>query len=58
MQTAERGRDGQLTVRRPRGAVEIVRPYAVDVNSGVEARPGQKDRDKVRRFIAEAKGVR
>ena len=36
-------------------AIEIVRPHAVDVNSGVEARPGRKDPDKVRRFIAEAK---
>ena len=36
-------------------AVSIVRPHAVDVNSGVEVRPGRKDPDKVRRFIAEAK---
>ena len=36
-------------------AISIVRPFAVDVNSGVEARPGKKDRDKVRRFITEAK---
>lgn len=36
-------------------AIEIVRPYAVDVNSGVEARPGKKDPDKVRRFVAEAR---
>jgi phosphoribosylanthranilate isomerase len=36
-------------------AVEIARPYAVDVNSGVEAVPGRKDPDKVRRFVAEAR---
>lgn len=36
-------------------AIEIVRPFAVDVNSGVEAKPGKKDPDKVRRFVAEAK---
>ena len=39
-------------------AVAVARPWAVDVNSGVEARPGRKDPDKVRRFVAEAKGVR
>ena len=35
-------------------AITVARPYAVDVNSGVEARPGVKDPDKVRRFMAEA----
>jgi phosphoribosylanthranilate isomerase len=39
-------------------AVAVARPWAVDVNSGVEARPGRKDPDKVRRFVAEAKGAR
>ncbi|HEV8614966.1 MAG TPA: phosphoribosylanthranilate isomerase [Methylomirabilota bacterium] len=49
---------GGLTPDNVARAVEIVRPFAVDVNSGVEAEPGRKDPDKVRRFIAEAKGVR
>ena len=49
---------GGLTPTNVARAVDVVRPFAVDVNSGVEARPGKKDPDKVRRFIAEAKGLR
>jgi phosphoribosylanthranilate isomerase len=35
-------------------AVRLTRPFAVDVNSGVEATPGRKDPLKVRRFVAAA----
>jgi len=38
-------------------AISRVRPYAVDVSSGVEASPGVKDRAKIRRFIMLAKGM-
>ena len=35
-------------------AIEIVGPFAVDVSSGVEASPGRKDPDELRRFFEAA----
>ena len=37
-------------------AVKTVRPFAVDVASGVESLPGIKDHDKVEKFVRIAKG--
>ena len=48
---------GGLTPENVARAIGIVKPYAVDVNSGVEARPGTKDPDKVRRFVAAARSA-
>jgi len=38
-------------------AIAAVRPYGVDVSSGVETAPGIKDLDKLARFIAGARGA-
>ena len=42
---------GGLTARNVRKAIRLVRPFGVDVCSGVEAEPGRKDSKKVRAFI-------
>jgi phosphoribosylanthranilate isomerase len=39
-------------------AVDAVRPYAVDVSSGVEARPGVKDPDRMRALFRAIEAVR
>ncbi len=46
---------GGLTPENVSEAVRRIRPFAVDVASGVERAPGIKDPEKVRRFVANAK---
>ena len=46
---------GGLTPDNVSLAIQTVQPYGVDVASGVERNPGQKDPDKVEKFISEAR---
>lgn len=38
-------------------AIERVRPYAVDVCSGIEIKPGKKDIGKMKKFIEEVRNI-
>jgi len=49
---------GGLTPENVAAAVRAVRPYAVDVASGVESSPGVKDVIRMSRFVAAVREVR
>jgi phosphoribosylanthranilate isomerase len=48
---------GGLSPENVSQAIEQAQPYGVDVSSGVEARPGVKDHEKVRAFVKNAKAA-
>lgn len=48
---------GGLTSANVADAIRIVKPYAVDVASGIEISPGIKDPAKIRAFVHNARGI-
>ncbi|MBI5166353.1 MAG: phosphoribosylanthranilate isomerase [candidate division NC10 bacterium] len=46
---------GGLNPENVATAIRQIRPYGVDVSSGVEASPGRKDPEKVRRFLEQVR---
>ena len=48
---------GGLGVENVGQAIEAARPFGVDVSSGVESAPGEKDSQRIREFISAAKAA-
>jgi phosphoribosylanthranilate isomerase len=46
---------GGLTPENVGAAIRSVQPYAVDVASGVESKPGKKDHARMKEFIDEVR---
>jgi phosphoribosylanthranilate isomerase len=46
---------GGLNAENVAAAIHLVRPYGVDVASGVESKPGKKDQARLREFIQEVR---
>ena len=48
---------GGLSAANIQAAIEQVRPWGVDVATGVERAPGRKDPEKIRAFVARARAL-
>ena len=48
---------GGITPDNVKTAIEVARPYAIDVATGVEASPGKKDPAKVKAMIEQVRGA-